>query len=78
MGIEKIFLPVRAVFAICGFCVEAHDGGQTLGDEEDDEAQAESRARLVGGRSLRQIRSGQRLRHSPDERAGMWRRRTLA
>ena len=36
--VEEVFLPVAAVFCVCGLDVETHDCGEHLGYKEDCEA----------------------------------------
>lgn len=48
MRVEEVFFPVRAVFFVRFFRVEAHDGGEDLGYEEDGEAFAEGGQTLGG------------------------------
>ena len=45
--VEEVFAPVGAVGRVCGLDVEAHDRGEDLREEEDEEAGYE--ASCVGG-----------------------------
>ena len=61
--VEEVFFPVGAVLFVGGFDVEAHDGGEDLGDEEDEEARAEDgeAAGGGGGGKDRDIEQGRKL-----------------
>lgn len=52
MAVEEIFAPLGAVLFVCHLCINTHDCRENLGDEEDDEADAEGWTVVVFGVAL--------------------------
>ncbi len=53
MAVEKVLVPVRAVFGVGELGVETHERGEQLGNKEDGETDQELRVESTSGVRIR-------------------------